>query len=188
MPEITETLYVAGPREWRSWLQKNHDQKQEIWLVLPKKTSGRPRISYNDAVEQALCFGWIDSIQKTLDEENTVQRFTPRKIKGQYSQPNLERLRHLAQTGQLLPSVLQEVESELQKPFVFPDDIMAALKKHPLAYKNFQAFSPTYQRIRVAYVDGARKRPEEFHKRLQNFIAANEQNKQIGFGGIDKYY
>jgi uncharacterized protein YdeI (YjbR/CyaY-like superfamily) len=188
MPEITETLYVTDPKDWRAWLEKNYDKESEIWLVFPKAASGKQRISYNDAVEQALCFGWIDSVQKPFGVDSTVQRFTPRKTKGNFSQPNLERLHHLAATGQIIPSVLEEVEPELEKEFVFPDDIMKALQKNPVAYKNFKAFSPTYQRIRVAYVEGARKRPEEFRKRLKNFITANEQNKQLGYGGIDKYY
>jgi len=95
MPEITETFYTADPQEWRAWLAKNWDTKSEIWLVLPKQSSGKPRISYNDSVEQALCFGWIDSIQKPFGDDSTVQRFTPRKVKGHYSQPNIERLRYL---------------------------------------------------------------------------------------------
>jgi uncharacterized protein YdeI (YjbR/CyaY-like superfamily) len=156
--------------------------------VFPRKASGKPRISYNDAVEQALCFGWIDSIQKQFDSDSTVQRFTPRKVKGKFSQPNIERLHHLAKTNQLLPAVLEGIKPEIEKPFIFPKDIMKAIQKNTTAYKHFQAASPPYQRMRVAYVDGARSRPEEFKKRLKNLINALENNKQLGFGGIEKYY
>jgi uncharacterized protein YdeI (YjbR/CyaY-like superfamily) len=76
----------------------------------------------------------------------------------------------------------------LKDVFVFPEDIIQAIKANDVAWNNYQAFSPAYQRIRVAYIDGARKRTEEFEKRLANFIKKTEQNKQIGFGGIDKYY
>ena len=188
MPEITETFYTADPQEWRAWLAEKWDKKSEIWLVLPKQSSGKPRISYNDSVEQALCFGWIDSIQKPFGDDSTVQRFTPRKIKGHYSQPNIERLRYLAQTNQLLPHVRDAVRPELEKEFVFPDDILRAIEANPLAYQRFQRFSPAYQRLRVAFVEGARNRPDEFAKRLQSLIASLEKGKQVGYGGIEKYY
>ena len=188
MPEITETLYVTDPKEWRAWLQKNHDKKSDVWLVFPKQASGKPRISYNDAVEQALCFGWIDSIQKPFDADSTVQRFTPRKSGSGFSQPNIERLHYLAKTKQLTPAVAGIVKPILATEFTFPKDIVKAIQKHPTAYKHFQVASASYQRIRVAYVDGARKRPDEFKKRLKNLIKALENNKQLGFGGIEKYY
>lgn len=188
MPDITETLYVTTAEEWREWLVQNHDKKQEIWLILPKKATGKPHISYNDSVEQALCFGWIDSIQKTLDETSTVQRFSPRKIKGNFSQPNIERLRLLAEQGQLMPFVLEMAKPELDMKFVFAEDIMEAIEKNPTAHKNFQTFSLAYQRIRVAYIEGARSRPEEFAKRLQNFTRSCEANKLIGIDGMEKYY
>ena len=76
--EMPETIYFADRKNWRKWLEKNFDRKKEIWLLYPKKTSGKPRIPYNDAVEEALCFGWIDSTFKKIDEENNAQRFTPR--------------------------------------------------------------------------------------------------------------
>ena len=75
--DITKTLYVTDRRDWRAWLRKHYKTEPEIWLIYPKKASGKPRIEYNDAVEEALCFGWIDSILKKLDEERTVQRFSP---------------------------------------------------------------------------------------------------------------
>ena len=87
-----ETLYLADRKKWRAWLEKNFNTAKEIWLEFPKKSSGKPRIPYNDAVEEAICFGWIDSTIKTLDEETTIQRFSPRKPNSSYSQPNKERL------------------------------------------------------------------------------------------------
>jgi uncharacterized protein YdeI (YjbR/CyaY-like superfamily) len=188
MPEVTETLYVTETAAWRKWLAKNYDKKSEIWLIFPKSASGKNRISYNDAVEQALCFGWIDSIQKSFDEDSTVQRFTPRKNQRDFSQPNIERLHYLAKTKQLMPFVADMVKPFLDKEFVFPKDIINAIQKNSAAYKHFQAASPPYKRMRVAYVDGARKRPEEFKKRLANLITALERNKQLGYGGIEKYY
>jgi uncharacterized protein YdeI (YjbR/CyaY-like superfamily) len=185
---ITETLYVTDRDSWREWLENNYKTASEIWLLYPKKNSDKPRITYNDAVEEALCFGWIDSIEKTLDEIYIAQRFSPRKAIGSYSQPNIERMKKLYTAGKLLPEVEEQVAPILNKPFVFPDDIIESIKKNKQAWENYKNFSPPYQRIRIAYIDSARKRPEEFSKRLQNFIKKTEQNKQIGYGGIEAYY
>jgi len=183
-----KTLYVTDRKEWREWLQKNNDKQKEIWLLYPKKPSGRPRIQYNDAVEEALCFGWIDSTVKTIDEENTAQRFSPRNPKSGYSQANKERLGWLAKENRLLPSVQKAVKDILKEKFVFPADILNAIRKNKNAWENYHKFTDSYKRIRIAYIDSARKRPDEFKKRLENFIKKTQENKQIGFGGIEKYY
>ena len=118
--EIGEILYVVERGEWRRWLEANFESAREIWLVYPNKGSGEGRILYNDAVEEALCFGWIDSIIKKLDPLRAVQRFSPRKPKSGYSQQNKERLRWLAEEGLLHPSVRESVEEVLNEEFVFP--------------------------------------------------------------------
>lgn len=186
--EITQTLYVTNRKDWRNWLKKNYKTEKEIWLVLPKKATGRPRIEYNTSVEEALCFGWIDSIQKTLDEDHTVQRYSPRKPKAAYSQANIERLRYLVAKKKVIKEVAETLDDVLNEEFVIPDDILKAIKANKKAWKNFQAFSDSYIRIRIAYIDGARKRPEEFQKRLHRFIEITEQNKTFGFGGIERHY
>ena len=93
--EITKTLYVTNRKDWRKWLRKHYKTEKEIWLVYYKKGTGKPRIEYNDAVEEALCFGWIDSIVRSIDEEKHAQRFSPRKPNSKYSPANKERLRTL---------------------------------------------------------------------------------------------
>jgi uncharacterized protein YdeI (YjbR/CyaY-like superfamily) len=85
-------------------------------------------------------------------------------------------------------SLVKEYEKVMQEEFVFPEDIVAAVKKNKQAWANYEKFSPAYKRIRVAYIEAARKRPEEFEKRLENFIEKTEQNKLLGHGGIEKYY
>jgi uncharacterized protein YdeI (YjbR/CyaY-like superfamily) len=187
--EIGETLYVTERRDWRAWLQEHFESKSEIWLIFPKKASGKPALSYNDAVEEALCFGWIDSIRKTLDEESSAQRFSPRKPGSAFSQPNKERLAWLAEHSLLHPSVHAQVAPMLTEPFEFPTDVIDAIRADKAAWDNYQNFSPGYRRIRIAYIDSARPRPEEFEKRLNNFIQKTAENKLIrGYGGIDKYY
>jgi uncharacterized protein YdeI (YjbR/CyaY-like superfamily) len=180
-------LYVATRAEWRLWLQQNYTSATEIWLVYPKKHSGIPRIPYNDAVEEALCFGWIDSITKGIDADRYSQRFTPRKSRSNYSQTNRERLRRLIEQGKVMPEVLDTVRAVVNEVFVFPADIEAALRANAQTWAYFTSYSGSYQRIRVAYVESARKRPEEFEKRLRNLINKTAQNKQFGFG-IEAYY
>src|SRR3989344_2059161 len=103
---MRETLYMTRRDDWRAWLEKNHKRKKEVWLVYYKKSSGKPRISYDDAVEEALCFGWIDSTVKKIDSESFAQRFTPRNPKSAYSQPNKERLKKLVEKGKVIKQVL----------------------------------------------------------------------------------
>ena len=186
--DIGKTLNPTSIKEWHDWLETNFDTDKEIWLVSPSTISGRARISYNDAVEEALSFGWIDSTVKRIDEHSTAQRFSPRKPKSPYSQANKERLRGLMKEGRIHPSLRESVAKVLKEEFVFPSDIIQAIKNNRKAWKNYQHFSMAYKRIRIAYIESARSRPVEFVKRLNNFILKTEQNKLIGFGGIEKYY
>jgi len=186
--DITKTLYVKDRKDWREWLVSNFNKEKEVWLIYPAKSSGKPRIPYNDAVEEALSFGWIDSTVKRNDDHSSAQRFSPRKPDSNYSQSNKERLKWLVAVGKLHPSMREPVEKILKEEFVFPSDILNSIKKNNKAWENYQNFSLAYRRIRIAYIDGARNRPDEFRKRLNNFIKKTEQNKLIGFGGIEKYY
>jgi len=185
--KITNTLYVVTRKAWRAWLKKHYKTEKEIWLVYYRKQTGQPRIPYNEAVEEALCFGWIDSIIKTLDNERVVQRFSPRRPKSSYSQTNQERLRKLMAQGKVAKEVLASMETIPDKQFKVPSDIAQALQGNERAWENFQKFSEAYQRIRIAYIDSARRRPEEFRKRLRHFIVRTEKNKQFGFG-IEDYF
>lgn len=184
-----KTLTIKTRAEWRNWLQMNFDIEHEVWLIYAKKSTGEQRILYNDAVEEALCFGWIDSTNKTFDKDHTMQRFTPRHMKSRYSQPNKERLKWLVENNLIHNSFLNTAKEIISEEYVFPVDILDEIKKDKTAWNNYMQFSEPYKRIRIAYIDSARKRPEEFIKRLTNFIQKTRENKYIlGFGGIDKYY
>ncbi len=185
---IGKTIYVTERKQWRAWLKKNYKIEKEIWLIYPKKSTGKARISYNDAVEEALCFGWIDSTAKKYDDDNMAQRFSPRNPNSKYSQANKERLKELARKKRIVPSVLLNVQDVLKEKFIFPEDIRKEINSNKQARQNFARFSQAYQRIRIAFIDGARNRPDEFRKRLEYFLKMTAANKQFGFGGIDKYY
>ncbi len=186
--EITKTLHVTKRSQWRNWLEKHYRTDKDIWLIYYKKHTGKARIAYNDAVEEALCFGWIDSIAKRLDEDRTAQRFSPRKAGTPYSQANKERLRYLAAQGLLMPEVEEFVRKVLNEKFKVAPDITRAIRSNKEAWKNYQGFSESYKRIRIAFIEGARDRPAEFKKRLGYFIKMSALNKQFGFGGIEKHY
>ncbi len=185
---IGKTIYVVDRSAGREWLESNLSTDREIWLIYPGKESGKPRIPYNDAVEEALSFGWIDSTVKRFDEHSSAQRFSPRNPKSEYSQANKERLVWLARNGRLHASVRDAVEQVIREEFVFPPDIIHAIQENRRAWMNYQRLSPSYKRIRVAYIDGARSRPDEFKKRLNSFIKNTEKGRMIGYGGIEKYY
>lgn len=182
-------LHIYTRLEWRQWLEQNFRSEKEAWLVFPAKSTGKAGILYNDAVEEALYFGWIDSIRKRVDAGHTAQRFSPRKPTSSYSQPNRERLRWLAANNLLHPEIVERVRDVLSEPFVYPPDIVTALQQDEVTWRNFQNFSESYKRIRIAYIQDARNRPGEFEKRLRNFLAKSGQNRKIrGHGGVEKYY
>ena len=187
--EITKAVYFDSREDWRQWLSENFRKEKEIWLIYPNKSTGKPRILYNDAVEEALCFGWIDSTMKKYDESHTAQRFSPRNPKSAYSQPNRERLLWLAENNLLHPEIYEKVTNILSEEFVYPSDIITALQADKETWQNFQRFSEAYKRIRVAYVHDSRSRPDFFAKRLANLLKMTKQNRKIiGHGGVDKYY
>ncbi|MBP5295225.1 MAG: YdeI/OmpD-associated family protein [Lachnospiraceae bacterium] len=182
-------FYSSDRKEWREWLSAHFETEREVWFVFPVMLSGEPSILYNDAVEEALCFGWIDGQAGTLDETHLLRRFTPRRKGSPYSQPNIERLIWLEKQGMIHPKIRDEVLPVIRAPFVFPEDVLKILREDPVVWENYQQFTDPYKRIRVAYIEAARKRPEEFRKRLRNFVEKTRQNKRImGYGGIDKYY
>lgn len=183
------TFFPTCRQMWRDWLAAHFESEKEVWLVLPLKASGEDTISYNDAVEEALCFGWIDGVAGSLDSGHQLRRFTPRRKGSPYSRPNIERLIWLDAQGMIHPKIRESVVTLIQTPYVFPEDIIMKLREDKMVWMNFSSFPESYRRIRIAYIDAARKRPDEFERRLAHFIKSTGQNKLIiGYGGVDKYY
>ncbi len=112
---IGETLNVSTSSQFRKWLLKNHSKKKEIWLIQYKKASGRPSIDYIDAVEEAICFGWIDSIEKSIDSERYATRFSPRRPKSNWTQTNKERARKMIAAGRMTDAGLAALPQDLLK-------------------------------------------------------------------------
>ena len=183
--DITKTLYIANRKKLRSWFKKNHKTEKEVWLIYYKKHTGKPRIPYNDAVEEALCYGWIDSIVKKIDEEKFAQRFTPRRKNSQLSDMNKERIRHLVKQKKMTAAGLAAINhafinfSDDEKLRVAPD-ILKALKQDKNIWKNFQKFSESYKRVRIGWIESARKRPDILNQRLRYFLKMTAKNKMYG--------
>lgn len=177
---IGKTLYVKNRRAWRSWLAKHHQTAAEIWLIYYKKGSGKPRIPYNDAVDEALCYGWIDSILKPIDDKKYAQRFSPRRKTSKLSEMNRERVRRMIKAGRMTKAGMAAIEHTGEGRSTLPTDILAHLKADPTAWKHFQKFPASYKRIRVGWIDAARHRREVFEQRLRYFLKMTAQNKRFG--------
>ena len=186
--EIKNKLYITTRQDWRKWLSKNHKKEKEIWLIYYRKETGKSRISYDDAVLEALCYGWIDSTVKKINKESFAQRFSPRSPKSNLSQMNKERIRDLIKEKKMtkwgLKAVSHLFNSKTDDPnnFVIPLEIIKELKANKDAWKYFQKMSSSYQRIRIAYIDGYKQRDVDMYKKsLAYFIKMTAKNKKIGF-------
>jgi uncharacterized protein YdeI (YjbR/CyaY-like superfamily) len=177
-----KTIHVTTRAQWRRWLERHHENEREVWLVSYRTHTGRSRISYNDAVEEALCFGWIDSNQKGVDEDRLAQRYTPRRRAGGLSEMNKQRVRRLVAEGRMTPAGLAKIGDALEvEPFTLAQDVEQALRHDLATWQNFEAFPESYRRVRVAYVEAARRRPGEFERRLRHLVDMTAKNKRFGF-------
>jgi uncharacterized protein YdeI (YjbR/CyaY-like superfamily) len=183
-------LYASNRRDWRKWLEDNHNKENEIWLVYYKKHTGKDRVAYEDAVEEALCFGWIDSIIRKLDEDRFAQKFTPRKDTSKWSESNKNRVAKLESLGIMSEAGLQKVkiaketgkwDEVIQPPNLFSmhADFELALKKNTKAAKNFNALAPSYKKHYIGWIAVAKK-DETRKKRIKEAIELLNNNQKLG--------
>lgn len=177
--EITETFLAANRQDWREWLAVNHQTKTEIWLLLERKPT--PTLTYLDAVEEALCFGWIDGIAKVHSPAYRAQRFSPRKPKSNWTELNKERCRRLIKLGLMAESGLKTLP-DLQEKFVIPQEVVACLKKDPVVWQHFQSFPALYQRVRLGNLleKGKYYTAEECQLLLKNLLTQTAKGKMYG--------
>lgn len=164
--EIYRTLYVTSREEWRAWLTKHYQSETEVWLIYYKKHTGRPRISYDHAVEEALCFGWIDSIVKRMDDEKFAQKFTPRRDSTKWSALNQRRLRKLIREGRMTEAGLAKIElatlgEEAQAKqstgdLALPRFVKQALMANASAWENFRSLTPSRRRAYIRLIMDAK--------------------------------
>jgi len=183
-------LYVKNREEWRHWLDENHTTGHGIWLVYYKKSSGKPRIPYNDAVEEALCFGWIDSKIKRVNDDYYIQWFTPRRPGSRWSELNLRRVEKLIKEGRMLQDGLLAYNVGMRKPrridnvkseanLFVPDDLMSALRSNPEAFINFMNFPQGSRKLYVFWFNDA-KRSETRQLRILKIVNNSEKNIKTG--------
>lgn len=183
--EISKTLYVTDRKKWRAWLEKNHKKEKVIWLIYYKKASGKPRIPYHEAVEEALCFGWIDSTAKRIDEERFAQRFTPRRKGSKVSELNKARMREMIRQGKMTAAGLEAAKHEKNgihdtPKLILKPDVKKALQEDPVVWKNFQNFPHDYKVVRIGFIEMARGRKEVFETRLNFFKKRTAKNIKYG--------
>lgn len=189
MKQEPKSLYVQDRAAWRSWLEEHHADEREVWLVYYKKHTGRPRIPYDDAVEEALCFGWIDSTVRRVDDDSYLQKFTPRRDKSNWCESNVKRARKLIGEGRMTKAGFDAItEGALDKKFEpkpkpkeleVPRFVSDALKKMPRAWENFNALAPSYRREYVGWITQA-KREETRARRLAEAARLLSENKKLG--------
>lgn len=189
MPRTDTYLQVqpANRAAWRQWLQQHHSSSPGVWLVYCKKASGQPSVTYAEAVEEALCFGWIDSHPRKLDADRTQLLFTPRKPKSGWSRVNKERLERLEAAGQLMPAGLAAIARAKQngawesldaaEAGLIPDDLAAALAVNAPAAQHFAAFSTSARKMILTWVLGA-KQPETRARRISETVRLAALNKR----------
>jgi len=180
-----KTLYLADRSEWRAWLEKNANTSVGVWLLYYKKNSGKPRVAYNDAVEEALCFGWIDSKIKKVDEASFAQWFTPRKPNSQWAPSNIKRVKNLINLGKMTQAGLDAFQFHLSRktqslPTELPRDLQKKFKNEASAWTNFGQFPPSYRRMAIAWVASAKKEETQL-KRLSQLIKCSAAKKRIKF-------
>ena len=181
---MTKTLYVTNREKWRAWLTKHHKSESEVWLIFYKQHTGQPRIPYDDAVEEALCFGWIDSIVKRIDDEKFAQKFTPRRDRSKWSALNKRRVQKLIRDGRMTDAGLAKVDfatlgdDAKKKPSEadvdIPPFVKKAFKANAKAWKNYQSLTPSRRAAYVRLITDARQDATR-ERRLHQAIALLEQ-------------
>jgi uncharacterized protein YdeI (YjbR/CyaY-like superfamily) len=179
--------YPSTREEWRQWLKDNHATSPGIWIIYYKKGSQKPTVSYDDAVEEALSFGWIDSTTNSLDEERYTQLFTPRKAKSNWSRINKKRVEKLIKMGTMTPAGLEKIEIAKKngswtimddvEDLIVPDDLELEFKKNKKAQANYNNFSNSVKKQVLWFIVSA-KRPETRKRRIEKVIKALEKNEK----------
>jgi uncharacterized protein YdeI (YjbR/CyaY-like superfamily) len=180
-----EQIEVANRQQWRDWLAANYQQRSSIWLVTYKKHMGAQHLSYDAVVEEALCFGWIDSLPRKLDEDRTMLLLSPRKPQSIWSKLNKTRVKSLIEQGLMMPAGLEKIERAQAdgswtflddvEALVIPADLAAALASNAEAAKYFSAFSPSAKKGILQWIKMA-KRPETRAQRIEKTVTLAAQN------------
>jgi uncharacterized protein YdeI (YjbR/CyaY-like superfamily) len=182
-----ETFQPTNQRAWRAWLKAHHDKKESVWLVMYKKECNKPTIDWSSAVDEALCFGWVDSIRKSIDEERFMNFFTRRKPKGTWSKINKDKVKLLIDEGRMTPAGLAAIETAKQNGswtmldvvdnLTIPKDLSAAFKAYPGSASYFKGLSKSVKKGMLQWILFA-KRPGTRQKRITEIASLAAQQKK----------
>ena len=179
------TFHAKTRKEWRKWLEKNHQSEKSVWLIIYHQSSEVKTVYYEEAVEEAICFGWIDSIAHKRDEESKYQFFAQRKPKSNWSKANRERAQKMIDQGLMAPSGQKLIDMAKKtgtwealvdvQNSIIPEDLQKQLNKNKMALKNFLAFPPSSKRIILEWILNAKK-AETREKRIEETVSLAAQN------------
>jgi uncharacterized protein YdeI (YjbR/CyaY-like superfamily) len=186
MMELTLTFHAPDRETWRGWLEQHHADEKEVWLIFYKAHTKKPCISYEESVEEALCFGWIDSVVQRIDEDRYAQKFTPRRMDSAWSESNKRRVAKVIAEGRMTPAGLAKITYPLDAPlpapakkeFVVPEWISVGLQASPLAWTNFSKLPPSHQKRYVNWLSSAKKE-ETRQRNLQKAVRMLEANRRL---------
>jgi uncharacterized protein YdeI (YjbR/CyaY-like superfamily) len=189
---VKDALYFKDREEWRKWLTDNHASVNEVWLLHYKKRSGIKCVSLAEAVEEAICFGWIDSRLNSIDAEKYILKYSPRRPKSVWSTINRGRAERMISGGRMTAAGLAVIEFAKKNGNwdtaytnavrdEMPSDLKEALKTVPIALKNFEGFANSYRNMYIGWVTGA-KTPETRQKRVAEVVRRSLINKKPGIG------
>jgi len=183
-------LYLATREEWRNWLKENHGKEKEIWLVYYKPHTNQPTLKYRESVEEALCYGWIDSIIKKIDFEKYARKFTPRKDDSRWSELNKKRVKEMIEQSRMTKYGMAKIDAAKkaglwdkpdrpQMDLGLPEDLKNAMAKNKKAEAFFERLAPSYQKQYIAWIQVA-KRPDTRAKRVKESIELLEKGEKLG--------
>jgi uncharacterized protein YdeI (YjbR/CyaY-like superfamily) len=190
MGKKASTLHVTTREAWRGWLARHHGSAPEVWLLYAKRHTGEPRVEYADAVEEALCFGWIDGLVRTVDQAYYAQRFTPRRPGSKWSDLNRARFEKLLREGRVTEAGLAKSPppnaAESRSPQVresetaaVPADFRRALRANPAAWRTFDSLAPSYRRLYIKWITAA-KREATRARRVDEAVGLLAAGKKLG--------
>lgn len=183
-------LLVSNRKEWRSWLRNNHNKAKAVWLVFFKKSTGKLSVGYTESVEEALCFGWIDGLKRSIDGQRYALRFTPRKPGSKWSPLNIELAERMIKEGKMTEAGLvafkrkvtydeEVIEARNSKEIPLTAELEKALKANKSAWENFNNLAPGYRKQYVGWLRSAKKL-ETRERRLKEAIKLLEENRKLG--------
>lgn len=183
-------VYVTNRKKWRDWLSRHHATETEVWLIFYKKETSKPTIAYEAAVEEALCFGWIDSVIKKIDDEKYGRKFTPRKDNSNWSALNKRRANKMIKAGKMTEAGLAKIRRAKkaglwdhnpnpQISLDIPPAFAKALARNKKAKENFDNLAASYRKHYIGWIAAA-KRPDTKERRIQESIALLEKGRKLG--------